>query len=188
MHDCRSQGGHFFVYKPQDHPFRCRRCTERFVSSFTDLRLKHPWKCLIERCEYVACDPCSDILAEELAMSRGDEPLVLQSLSVKDTKPEDGQRKRRGGGVVESAVLAVQRDIAPKDAPKKLLPRLGVAGKLGDVLGFGKIEVDDDDVESPYSVPIFTRTARQAAAQAVLKRTHIKLRPVTRRGAEMSDI
>lgn len=174
MHDCRSQGGHFFVYKPQDHPFRCRRCTERFVSSFTDPRLKHPWKCLIERCEYVACDPCSDILADELSTARGDEPLLLlQSLSVKDAKPEDDKRARRG--IVESA--------------RKLLPRpTVVAGKSGDVPGLGKIEVDDDDCESSYAVPVFARTARQAAAQAVLKRTQIKLRPANRRGAEMSDV
>lgn len=182
MHDCRSQGGHFFVYKPQDHPFRCRRCTERFVSSFTDLRLKHPWKCLIERCEYVACDPCSDILADELAVARGDEPLLLQSLSVKDAKPEDekpGQRKRRG------AVESAQRDFVGKDAPRRPLPR--PPGKSGDLPGLGKIEVDDD-LEGPYAMPVFARTARQAAAQAVLKRTQIKLRPATRRGAEMSDV
>lgn len=80
------------------------------------------------------------------------------------------------------------RDPIVKDTPKKMPLRAGVgpAEKQKDVLGLGKIEVDDGD-EDPYCMPIFARTARQVAAQAVLRRTHIKLRPVTRRGAEMSD-
>lgn len=51
----------------------------------------------------------------------------------------------------------------------------------------GKIEVDDGNIEEPYSIPVFTRTARQAAAQAVLRRAHVKLRPVTRHSGETSD-
>lgn len=199
MHDCRSQGGHFFVYRPQNHPFRCRRCTERFVSSYTDQRLKHPWKCLIERCEYVACGPCSDILAGELAIrlpaAPAGEEALLQSLSMKDVKvlPETVAPSQKKTGMLRRAVAEFggPRDPIARDVPKKMPPRAAVGAAAGekpkDVPGLGKIEVDDDS-EDPYCIPVFARTARQAAAQAVLRRTHVKLRPVTRRGAEVSDV
>lgn len=205
MHDCRNHGGHFFIHKPQGHPFRCRRCTERFPSSYTDRKLRQPWKCLIERCEYIACDPCSDILAEELALSGPPPPpedeASLQNLSMKDAKPlsEDEKpvgpsQKKTGGlrrGFMESIVVSASRDVV-KDMPKpKLASRGGDAGeKSRDTSGFGKIEADDPNDEEPYSIPVFTRTARQAAAQAALRRTHVKLlRPITRRGAgEAGDI
>lgn len=202
MHDCRKQGGHFFVYKPQGYAFQCCRCNEPFASSYTNDKLRHPWKCLLERCGYVACDPCSDILAEELAVPHRASPSkaeTLQSLSMKgvkvlpeDEKPVELSQKRIGGlrrGALESGMVSGFRDLIVRDIPKRLGPRgYGVSGeKFRDPPGLANIEVDDDYNE-PYAMPVFTRTARQVAAEAVMKRAQNKLKPVTRRGGERSDI
>lgn len=203
MHDCRKQGGHFFVYKPQGHGFQCCRCNEPFASSYTDDKLRHPWKCLLERCGYIACDPCSDILAEELAVSHHNSPseaeTSLQNLSMQsvrilpeDEKPVEPSQKKIGdlrSGAVESGVVSGFRNLTVRDVPKRLAPRgYNVSGeKFRDLPGLGNIEVDDDNNE-PYYRPVFTRTARQAAAEAVMKRAQLKSKPVTRRGRERSDI
>lgn len=144
---------------------------------------------MIERCEYVACDPCSDILAEELAVansvSSSDEaPLQGLSIDVKSSTEEEksGPAEKKNGvrrGAAESGAVGGIRDIVKNVVKRKPVPGLGEESR--DLVGAEKIEVDDED-DMPYDIPIFTRTARQAAAQAALRRTQPKLRPVTRRG------
>ncbi|KAH8145048.1 uncharacterized protein LAJ45_10959 [Morchella importuna] len=164
MHDCRTNGGHFFVHRPQGHAFRCRRCSERFANSWSSTstptsasasapRRKHPWRCLIERCEYVACDPCSSILMEELASDREE---------------------------VEGKVVEVGKVVGEGEKEEK----------MGEEAGMEVMEVDDEEEgEGGYEVPamVSCRTARQAAAEAAIKRANVKRAPV-RHGGRGSSV
>ncbi|KAH0606020.1 uncharacterized protein H6S33_004477 [Morchella sextelata] len=157
MHDCRTNGGHFFVHRPQGHAFRCRRCSERFVNSWSPTttstssagpRQKHPWRCIIERCEYVACDPCSSILMEELAAGGDGAEKVDEKV-----KGEKG-----GKGVGEGEGAEKEKE--------------------------GVMEVDDEEEEGEggYEPAVVCRTARQAAAEAAMKRAYVKRAPVRHGG------
>ncbi|KAI5845607.1 hypothetical protein DFP73DRAFT_631090 [Morchella snyderi] len=179
MHDCRTNGGHFFVHRPQGHAFRCRRCSERFADSWsptstspsspsspatptaaTTEQRKHPWRCIIERCEYVACDPCSSILMEELAAGGEGGGGGVGGADEKVAVGEEwGERERGGGGGMEAMEVDEEEE------------------------GDGEGEGGEGGEGARYVVSaVVCRTARQAAAEAAMKRAYVKRAPVRHGG------
>ncbi|PWW73090.1 hypothetical protein C7212DRAFT_354059 [Tuber magnatum] len=167
MYDCRTQGGHFFVSQPSFLSRHCNHCSKT---------MSHPYRCILEKCGYLACESCSTSInanldefhrSRELAKANGlplpsppsrPSPLPATFLT-RDDDDSDGVVGRPRRGTVESVVGAISS--TSLGGPE-------ASSDGGAALGVGIIEVDDDVQDEDYAPPKrpFTRSAAMAAALA----------------------
>ncbi|CUS11427.1 unnamed protein product [Tuber aestivum] len=170
MYDCRTQGGHFFVFQPSLLNRYCNHCSKT---------MSHPYRCILEKCGYLACESCSVRIntnldefhkSRELAKANGlplPSPLSRQSppsaTSTGRDDDDDGVVGRPRRGTVESVVGAIgSTSLGGPEASSD-------GGSAA--LGVGIIEVDDDVQDEDYAPPKrpFTRSAAMAAASAAAR-------------------
>ncbi|RPA93475.1 hypothetical protein L873DRAFT_56640 [Choiromyces venosus 120613-1] len=170
MYDCRTQGGHFFVFQSSLPTLPCNHCSKT---------TSRPYRCILEKCGYLACEPCATSInasldefhkSRELAKANGlplpspPSPPSRHSPPPSAAFGEDGDdgsgvvgRPRRG--TVESVVGAISST------------SLGGPASSSAALGMGIIEVDDEVQDEEYAPPKrpFTRSAAMAAALAATR-------------------
>ena len=183
MHDCKTMGGHYFVHAPQMRSFNCQRCRASFANYnppqartraaqqwYGDLlnvdtdRAKAPWRCIVESCAFVVCEPCSTHVQTELDRLRKAKNKADEEGVEFDYDEELGKLEVDGpvGFCVDSK--ANDSSAAAREKEKDGCP----PGFQGNAEVDMNMDVDSDGggYSMEFSKRPFTRSAAAAAASA----------------------
>ncbi|KAI5848120.1 hypothetical protein BZA05DRAFT_120231 [Tricharina praecox] len=206
MFDCKTTGGHFFVHAPQMRSFNCQRCRTSFPNYNPPLprtraaqqwygalspgepdRVKAPWRCIVESCAFIVCEPCSAYAQLELGRLKVEKDKADEEGAMFDFDKELEKLEVDGligfyadSKVSQSTTTSTTTKENVKPGKEGFLPGFQDHYDDGDDDGDGTIEVDSklevdtnleaDGDDTGYAVEFlrrpFTRSAAAAAASA----------------------
>lgn len=159
------------MHTPSLRNFTCGRCRTQF-SSFSNaasVRRSHPharqpWRCIVEKCAYLTCEPCADFLHAELArikraIDENEDFNIDAAVKAAEAAPPDAalRGEREPTGRVKRPGESGSLPLVPKMLPGE-----------NDLIEVGGDSDGDEEEEDAYAVlkRPYTRSAAVAAAAA----------------------